>query len=172
MHQPWATLIALGYKTIETRSRAPSIRCIGQPIAIHASKRKVQPEKDQWAHAIWRALADAKLTVFRGAHKPPLHKPPLGMVVATARLDSVMRVISQGFVAPDGTEFLDGKIRAFCSRLGNGAYTDWQFVDPYGDFSPGRYLWLLEDIEPVDPPIPATGRQWIWDWQDPRLEAQ
>jgi hypothetical protein len=34
---------------------------------------------------------------------------------------------------------------------------------PYGDFTPGRYAWLLDDVEPVDPPIPARGRQRLWD---------
>ena len=31
--------------------------------------------------------------------------------------------------------------------------------DPYGDFSVGRWLWCLEDMEPVDPPVPARGYQ-------------
>jgi hypothetical protein len=37
--QPWASLIALGYKTIETRGH-DSFRCLkGQRIAIHAGKQ-------------------------------------------------------------------------------------------------------------------------------------
>ena len=44
LHQPWASLIAEGIKTIETRSWAPSREIIGQRIAIHAAKRKSTEE--------------------------------------------------------------------------------------------------------------------------------
>ena len=38
-------------------------------------------------------------------------------------------------------------------------------VDPFGDYSPGRWAWRLEDVQSVDPHIPAKGRQQIgWDW--------
>ena len=75
---------------------------------------------------------------------------PLGAVVATAVLDWFGQV--QG--APgNGWVEMDGKAIP---------------TDPYGDFSPGRWLWFLEDIEPLKPPIPAKGRQGFWDWHDPR----
>lgn len=31
-----------------------------------------------------------------------------------------------------------------------------------GVYAPGRYAWLLEDIRPLDRPIPAKGRLGIW----------
>ena len=37
-------------------------------------------------------------------------------------------------------------------------------IDPHGDFSVGRWLWLLTDVERVDPPIPARGYQKVWTW--------
>jgi hypothetical protein len=37
--QPWATLIAIGAKPYETRSRRPPKRLVGQRIAIHAAQR-------------------------------------------------------------------------------------------------------------------------------------
>jgi hypothetical protein len=30
---------------------------------------------------------------------------------------------------------------------------------PYGDFTPGRYGWVLSDIRMVNPPVPFTGGQ-------------
>ena len=42
LHQPWASLIALGIKTVETRSWAVPTRLVGQTIAIHAGKRVVR----------------------------------------------------------------------------------------------------------------------------------
>jgi hypothetical protein len=35
---------------------------------------------------------------------------------------------------------------------------------PFGDFTPGRYAWLLEDITPCDQ-VSAKGRQGLWNWQ-------
>lgn len=32
-----------------------------------------------------------------------------------------------------------------------------------GDYTPGRYAWLLKDIELIDP-IPATGKLGLWNY--------
>ena len=37
-------------------------------------------------------------------------------------------------------------------------------LDEYGDYSPGRWAWRLTDVKPIDPPVPARGRQGIWEW--------
>ena len=46
LHQPWASLIALGIKTVETRSWPAPARLMGQTIAIHAGKRVVKGPGD------------------------------------------------------------------------------------------------------------------------------
>ena len=46
LHQPWASLIALGIKTVETRSWPAPDRLMGQTIAIHAGKRVVKGPGD------------------------------------------------------------------------------------------------------------------------------
>src|SRR5258708_5270609 len=50
--QPWASLIAVGAKTIETRSWSTSYR---GPLAIHAAKRKPDTEllEDGWAGELY-----------------------------------------------------------------------------------------------------------------------
>ena len=45
LHQPWASLIAYGVKTIETRSWRPPTKFIGQRIAIHGAKSTSHPRK-------------------------------------------------------------------------------------------------------------------------------
>lgn len=41
-------------------------------------------------------------------------------------------------------------------------------ADSFGDYTPGRWAWRLEDVRPVDSHIPAKGRQQIgWDWTVP-----
>lgn len=39
--------------------------------------------------------------------------------------------------------------------------------DPYGDFTPGRFGWMLDNIVALDPPIEARGRQGLWTWDAP-----
>lgn len=53
LHQPWASLIAEGVKTIETRSwRAPQ-SMVGQRFAVHAAKRMPEPRVFDEAVGDW-----------------------------------------------------------------------------------------------------------------------
>ncbi len=76
--QPWASLIAAGIKTIETRSWYTSYR---GPLAIHATKK---PYVGPWM----RGLMAAEAEIFR-VTSGHLEKMPLGAVVAIARLTDV-----------------------------------------------------------------------------------
>lgn len=79
--QPWATLIARGYKHFETRSWGTAYR---GPIAIHAAKREPQP----WD---WEAVAELWA---HGITDFPLRATeyPLGVVVAVAQLAGCERM--------------------------------------------------------------------------------
>lgn len=37
--------------------------------------------------------------------------------------------------------------------------------DGLGDYSEGRYLWYLKDIQPVNPSLLVTGHQGWWNWE-------
>lgn len=76
--QPWATLIAIGAKQIETRSWATSYR---GPIAIHAAKRKVKRELIELARDIDFQAAFGTANLY-----PLLNDLPLGAIVAVAEL--------------------------------------------------------------------------------------
>ena len=75
LHQPWALLIALGIKTVETRSWPAPARLVGQRIAVHAGRRLVRRPGD----AIERELRDRLGENWRVII-------PIGAVVATAVL--------------------------------------------------------------------------------------
>lgn len=34
-----------------------------------------------------------------------------------------------------------------------------------GDYGPGRYAWLLEQVEPLAVPLPCKGRLGLWNYQ-------
>lgn len=69
--QPWASAIALGYKSVETRKWSTRYR---GPIAIHAAQRWTNAERD-WALYFGLQTNDQRLV-----------KPPLGAIVAVAEI--------------------------------------------------------------------------------------
>ena len=146
LHEPWATLVAQGHKTRETRGKAAPLSLIGRRIAIHAGKHV-----DPGAQAAFGRIE--------------VHP---GHVVATAMLFGCFQVTSLKPVK-------GGDALAICSV--RPQYCAGEFpadmlgvvVDRYGDFSVGRWIWLLEEIEPLEPPVPAVGHQWFWDWPLQRL---
>jgi hypothetical protein len=191
--QPWASLVALGVKSIETRSWSTSYR---GPLAIHASKRPA----DQSNLRLWMPLHSAmKRTLpcgtcghadgFHACHmtftrcicncdgwtEPPL---PLGAVVATSTLVDVVPTLAaedtidqawMPHVAPtkQGDLWLwegPGEVENLSTGRLPWRHRDIEDQRPYGDFSPGRHAWLLADIEPLAEPIPAKGRQGLWEW--------
>ena len=142
LHQPWASLIAHGVKSIETRSWAPPQSLIGQRIAIHAGKTRV---------VSGRLHTDTLSAIARLFGEEWEKDIPKGAVVATALLKDARQVRFQTYAR-----------RVLAS---SPSYTGWVEPDPYGDFSTGRWLWLLEDVEPCNPPVPAVGHQGLWDWE-------
>ena len=155
LHQPWATFIAEGIKTIETRDWPPHRDVIGTRIGLHAGKKKVRTTSLD--HDTIQAILEIGRKNRKKYHDLAHKSFPKGCIVATAVLVDVGQVMSVRDES-NGNEvwvkFADGE------RLVD--------VDPYGDFSVGRYLWYLDDIQKVDPPIEATGRQKFWNWEDPR----
>lgn len=211
--QPWASLIALGVKTIETRSWAAPKSLIGQRIAIHASKRGLPvggirlPKKYTYTDADregWLAINTITDPAYQGLqpcnpltgrqrhipnraqtptlmwpHAGPHHRPradkpefthieylPLGAVVTTARLVDCVPMIDAHDPIPmlGGFVYVDPDFIQIHTDADDSAptYIEDQFA--YGDYRSGRWAWLLDDNEPLGEPIPATGRQGIWEW--------
>ena len=76
-----------------------------------------------------------------------------GHVVAIARLQWSLQVRAY-------SPAYDGGVNAVCSTTQGDVGVA---TDEYGDFSVGRWLWVLTDIVPLDPPLPAVGHQGFWD---------
>ena len=43
--------------------------------------------------------------------------------------------------------------------------------DRFGDFSDGRWGWVLDDVRRLDPPVPARGLRRLWFWTPPQEEG-
>jgi hypothetical protein len=141
--QPWASLIAIGAKRIETRSW--SANYVG-PLAIHAAKR--------WTGEMYRLCLTEP---FQSALIPHFETPealPLGCIVATCRLIGCAPVRDRPYspIFEDSAEIdiieipPDGREREF------------------GDYTPGRFAWVLTDIVRLRAPVAVTGRQGFFEW--------
>ena len=165
--QPWASLIACGAKPFETRHWAPPRELIGQTIAIHAAK-KVDKDAaamatdimygqfdnhgglDERMEASWGGdeCADELMAKFGNTIMP------VGCVVCTARLDAAFQLgnRAEGTAVPAASV-----VRRLVSRQMPECFT--VRYDHFGDYSPGRWAWLLRDVRPLIPPPPAKGAQ-------------
>lgn len=94
---------------------------------------------------------------------------PLGAVVATCTLVDVVPTSELRW-----TELIDGWGWAFQGGLGQLTRDDRLRILPtvvnvgqqaYGDFASGRFAWLLDNIKPLPEPVPAKGRQGLWEWR-------
>ena len=145
LHQPWATLIAAGVKTTETRSWRPPRSLTGHRIALHAGKQIIKSRNGLGA-GTWEMMN----TLYGADWSDKIPR-------ASTRLADACRVLALDLKT--GTAALD-KTPARTVQ-----------ADPYGDFSHGRWLWFLEDIQPCNPPVLAKGAQGLWNWE-PEEEDQ
>lgn len=175
--QPWASLVALGVKTIETRSWSTSYR--GQ-LFIHAAAREPDWEEIedghrfgtlgdfQWARRIKRG---STLEYYVNGDGP--HQLPLGVIVAVCDLVAVVPILGVGQVINARPPALPPFV-VDTSNLGGAlclatpesmpAGVNIEDQRAFGDFTPGRYAWLLENIRPLEL-IEATGHQKLWDYK-------
>ena len=150
--QPWASLIACGAKKYETRSWATRYR---GPIAIHAAKRDpvnlpyhIQVEINPILlehYSLWKDL-------------------PRGAVVATAELVQCWEMTDIGRV-------VDGSTAA---HIVGGIYGGKADIISgkeilFGDWRPGRFAWELANVQMLPEPMPAKGRQGLWNWEGKSL---
>lgn len=132
--QPWATLIALGVKTVETRDWPAKWR---GPLAIHASA--TVPADARMAALQTPEIVEA-LRINRIAKWSVL---PYGAVVATCNLVDCIQVADDLSNLPPHEQL------------------------PFGNFAPGRWMWILDGIVELDPPVKAKGALGIWEWKQP-----
>lgn len=157
--QPWASLVQAGLKTIETRSWSTNYR---GPLAIHAAKRSFGLNSDQAEVVRSLPLEDWRRMRVRVAGDCELgDNYPQGVVVATCELVDVV---------PTEQVFFDGQSGSKWIILVSPSYTSVHSQsgnEPLGDFSPGRYAWLLDNIQatPGNYLLPVRGRQQLWDWR-------
>jgi hypothetical protein len=150
--QPWATLVQLGKKSIETRSWGTHYR---GPLAIHAAAglgpiggatglREIV-QMSPFREVLSKRLYDIASTADRTwAMEVPGCVLPRGAIVAVVELIEVAPITDDGVLTQAGRLYPESPEHEF------------------GDYTPGRYAWLLHRIQPLRRPVPCRGALGLW----------
>lgn len=137
--QPWASLVAMGEKEVETRCWKTKYR--GE-LAIHAAAKI--PLKflggSQYLPEFKKEITDVLMCRYDHIGSA-IAKLPTASVLCVVRLVDVMPIT-------DAVRF-DLCIR---ERI-------------FGNYEDGRYAWFFEMIERFETPIPAKGNRLLWEWK-------
>lgn len=136
--QPWATLVAIGAKRIETRSWQTSYR---GPLAIHAGAGLGPVGGERGLMELCRAEPFRSTLLGAGILGTP--ELPRGAIVAVVNLDSIWRLMAGG-------------IEGFSPQPPANELA-------FGNYAPGRFGWLLGAIKPLPEPVPCRGAQGLWN---------
>lgn len=156
--QPHAQLIALGAKAIETRSRDFTGGYRG-PLGIQASKRF--PRDNQRLCYTVRAFRSVLEPHLGERIMVPEKTLPLGCIVAVGDLVDVVRI---GAMTSDITVPMARHLGYSWLSIYDAAC---QRELAFGDYTPGRYMYLLKNVVALEKPIPAKGRLGLWSWEAP-----
>lgn len=144
--QPWATLVAAGFKPYEFRGWPAPRALRGKRIAIHAGARPVRAAEVQ--DLILRLRGpDPWTTCLKPEALPALERwltspgmLPRSCVLCTAVLGEPRR----------------------------GSAVAEEFGGPVNDSERelhSNWAWPLTDIQPLEPPVEARGAQGFWPWR-------
>lgn len=149
---PWGTLIAIGAKRIETRAWSTNYR---GPLAIHQAKGlnglrlPGEPWTPQWelrnrlAHLCdsepFSTVLQPHLSGYTATERA--EDLPRGAIVAVAKLTEVLPTSNFRFAQPVAAEH----------------------EDAFGDYTPGRYAWLLERVLNLYDGVECRGGRGLWD---------
>jgi hypothetical protein len=171
IYQPWASLFVTPVKTIggpeimakrfETRGKNTNYR--GE-IAIHAAVKPVRDAlygvKPNVIHAMGRAFGVPEERGYGGIIDR-LENLPRGKIIGIAELVDSREMLDGACVGLPGAICID-QINQYWSP-------NWQAESDeflFGDWRPGRYAWEMRHVKRFDRPVPARGKQGMWDWDE------
>ena len=154
--QPWASLVALGAKQIETRSWSTKYR---GPLAIHAAKTL---KEDDFYLIQMRPFLQALESVLDLKKPLVVYGLPLGCVIATCEITNCIKVLDKRIpeVVPVDDRIDIRLTQQFISIPPRKPEFD------FGNYEPGRYAWILQNIKMLKEPIPAKGALGLWEWNE------
>jgi hypothetical protein len=150
--EPWASLIMLNQKHIETRSWKTNYR--GQ-LLIHAGT----------GHRPWHmdlAFKEPFFSSLEQVHSTKLDKAityHLGCIIAVCELTDCIKIVGA----------IDGSLGSFSVPVHKAELENGETIRGnefyFGDYQIGRYAWILHDIKALEKPIPVKGQQGLWNYE-------
>ena len=132
--------MAAGIKHNETRSWYTNYR---GPLAIHAAKQTILTG---WARYTSDEAAEV---ICRRMGLPEIFNGPevfpSGVILAIVNLTDCIKITPE-----------------YISTLSRDEIA-------LGDYTIGRYAWVLEGVDKLPRPVPAKGRQGLWNWNPPNI---
>lgn len=149
LHQPWAELVAQGYKHWETRSWPTTHRGL---LAIHSSRE-------------WKYIGEA--IVGCDSENEPILRPPFDRCLIPT-FDYLYGAMSTGgivgLVNVTSCQPAPQVRRMLLEMLGSSDPVEHDYAEQnlaFGDFSPGRWAWKLDHIVAIETHI-VRGHQRLW----------
>lgn len=146
--EPWASLIALGEKKVETRGWSTTHR---GPILIHAAKTLAEPVRTE--DRLREIVASEPFATALGRHGITVAEQlPRGHVVAIAHIVACLPTVKLGSQMRSIPELADFKAA--------------EHERAFGDYTPGRFAWFLRPVERFGKPIPCRGGRKLFDLEE------
>lgn len=148
---PWATLMMIGAKKIETRSWSTDYRGW---VAIHAGLNFPSEARRAWCGGgpIRREL------LLHGRGDPMMSRCP--GIIAVGWLQECGQIMSED-CSPMATNWSAGAV-----------YPPSAPELHYGDYTPGRFAWIFRDVQRLAVPVPYRGRQKLFNIPDDLLAGK
>jgi hypothetical protein len=137
LRQPWASLVALQCKRIETRSWSTPYRGW---LAIHASATFTRQDQELALGEPFFSHLESGLFPSGDPSTWPSNQADVMFAIPTGKFIAVARLVG---CYP--TSRLD--------RQPDRRSAEYEF----GDYSPDRWMWFLEDVHRLPEPVPAKG---------------
>ena len=144
LYQPWATLVAIGAKKIETRSWSTNYR---GPLAIHASNERKYIDMRSKYYICDKEPFYSVLMEEYGPFKVlglPHEILPRGAIIAICKLEGCFKIE-------------EGLLLKRQERL-------------FGDYTPGRFRWMLGEVKKLKKPITTKGAMGLWELKEEKGE--
>jgi hypothetical protein len=145
--QPWASLVVLGEKRIETRGWATSHR---GPLAIHAAIARSDAKRLALVEPFVSTLRRGGLEAVDGKPSPAM---PFGSIIGIANLVDCRLMIDDHDYRASDPDAWGVMVMPPMPELA------------FGRYEPGRYGWFLEGVRAM-PPVPFRGLQRIFNVPD------
>lgn len=161
LYEPWATLVVHGIKKIETRPKPTSWTAEKGIYLIHAAKKWIRQQEDIcFKNPFFGYLHKLGLINNNTYRVPEIEFPYLGHIIGSIEVTECCQIfaLAHPIIIPKKEESLI--ILNYAANPEDVSY--WNLIGKerqFGDYTEGRYAWILQNPRILKNPIPYKGGQ-------------